>query len=173
MTLTDQLPSGTWTLGGANAADCAINGSNLLTCDFGDLADEASATFTVSKTTVADDCGTIHNDVTVAASNEDTATDQFPNSDGADIVVNCPDVTVIKTGNGTISAGQLATFDIAVTNLGPGTAFGVTLSDQLPAGTWTLGGPDAGRLLDRWQQPPDMRLRRSRQRHLPDDLAQP
>ena len=143
VTLSDQLPAGTWTLGGANAADCSINGSNLLTCDFGDLADEAFATFTVSKTTVADDCGTIHNDVTVAASNEDTETDQFPNSDGADIVVNCPDVTVIKTGNGTISAGQLATFDIAVTNLGPGTAFGVTLSDQLPAGTWTLGGLNA------------------------------
>ena len=144
VTLTDQLPSGTWTLGGANAADCAISVSNLLSCDFGDLANGASATFTVSKTTVADDCGTIHNDVTVAASNEDIETDQFPNTDDADIVVNCPDVTVIKTGNGTISAGQLATFDIAVTNLGPGTAFGVTLSDQLPAGTWTLGGPNAG-----------------------------
>ena len=143
VTLTDQLPSGTWTLGGANAADCAISASNMLTCDFGDLANGAAATFTVSKTTVADDCGTIHNEVTVAASNEDTATDQFPNTDDADIVVNCPDVTVIKTGNGTISAGQLATFDIAVTNLGPGTAFGVTLSDPLPAGTWTLGGPDA------------------------------
>jgi uncharacterized repeat protein (TIGR01451 family) len=143
VTLSDQLPSGTWALGGANAADCAISVSNLLTCAFGDLADDATRTFTVSKTTVADDCGTIHNDVAVAASNEDTETDQFPNSDDADIVVNCPDVTVIKTGNGAISAGQLATFDIAVTNLGPGTAFGVTLSDQLPAGTWTLGGLDA------------------------------
>jgi uncharacterized repeat protein (TIGR01451 family) len=142
VTLTDQLPAGSWTLGGANAADCSINGTNLLTCDFGDLADDASRTITVSKTTDPADCGTIHNDVTVGASNE-PQDDQFPNSDDADIVVNCPDVTVFKTGNGTISAGEVATFDITVTNLGPGTAFDVTLSDQLPAGSWTLGGADA------------------------------
>ena len=143
VTLSDQLPSGGWTLGGANAADCDIDGANLLTCDFGDLADDASRTFTVSKTTDADDCGTIENDVTVSASNEDETSDQFPNSDDASIIVNCPDVTVLKTGNGTISAGELASFDILVSNLGPGTAFNVTLSDQLPDGAWTLGGTNA------------------------------
>jgi uncharacterized repeat protein (TIGR01451 family) len=144
VTLSDQLPAGSWTLGGADAADCAISGTNLLTCDFGDLADEASAVITVTKTTTADDCGTIHNEVTVAASNENTATDQFPNTDDADIVVNCPDLQVVKTGNGPVSAGEDAVFTITVTNLGPGTAFDVTLEDELPAGIeWVLGGADA------------------------------
>ena len=32
VTLTDQLPAGTWTLGGANADACAISGTDLLTC---------------------------------------------------------------------------------------------------------------------------------------------
>ena len=142
VTLADQLPAGSWTLGGANAADCSIDGANLLTCDFGDLADDASRTFTVDKTTDADDCGTIHNEVVVAAANE-ADEDTANNDDEADIAVSCPDVTVLKTGNGTISAGEVASFSIVVTNLGPGTAFDVTLSDQLPAGTWTLDGADS------------------------------
>jgi uncharacterized repeat protein (TIGR01451 family) len=49
-----------------------------------------------------------------------------------------PDVTVTKTGNGTVPAGTAVTFDILVTNLGPGAATNVTVSDTLPAGlTWT------------------------------------
>src|SRR5207249_3360358 len=56
----------------------------------------------------------------------------------------CPDVRVTKTGNGTINAGETATFTITVTNDGPGTACGVTAHDTLPSGTWTLGGANAG-----------------------------
>jgi uncharacterized repeat protein (TIGR01451 family) len=142
VTLSDQLPAGSWTLGGADAAACSINGSNLLTCDFGTVLAGGSRTITVSKATAAGDCPSIHNDVTVAASNEPaSATDD--NDSGADIVVNCPDIEVVKSGNGPISAGQAAVFSITVKNLGPGVASGVTLADQLPAGTWTLGGPNA------------------------------
>ena len=57
-----------------------------------------------------------------------------------------PDVTVDKTPNaGAVVAGDDATFTIVVTNNGPVTAYGVTLSDTLPtAGNgWTLGGDDA------------------------------
>ena len=140
VTLTDQLPSGTWTLGGANAASCAINGSNLLTCDFGTVAANASRTITVSKTTTAVDCAGIHNEVSVAASNENTANDQFANTDDADIVVNCPDVHVLKTADkGTISAGEVAAFTITVSNDGVGTAKNVTLHDPLPSGVnWAI-----------------------------------
>jgi uncharacterized repeat protein (TIGR01451 family) len=142
VTLSDQLPAGAWTLGGANAADCSISVSNLLTCDFGDVATGATRTITVTKTTDPVDCGTIHNEVTVGASNEPD-NDQFPNVDEADITVNCPDLVVAKTGSAPISSGQVAIFTITVTNLGPGTAYDVTLSDQLPAGSWTLGGTNA------------------------------
>lgn len=57
-----------------------------------------------------------------------------------------PDVTVLKTAFATpISAGEQARFDITVTNLGPGTAQNVTLTDTLPAvtGGWAVGGADA------------------------------
>ncbi len=142
VTLEDQLPSGAWALGGANEADCEISGANLLTCDFGDIGSGGTRTITVTLTTTADDCGSILNEVTVSATNEPT-NDQFPNEDSDTIVVQCPDLTVVKTGNGPISAGQTATFTITVTNLGPGAAADATLSDQLPAGDWTLGGADA------------------------------
>ncbi len=134
VTLDDQLPTGTWTLGGANAADCSVDGSNLLTCDFGTLADDATRTITLSRASTAVDCGTISNEVTVEASNENTETDQYANTDDADIVVNCPDLRVTKTGNGTISAGDEASFDITIENIGEGKAYGVVLTDNLPDG---------------------------------------
>ncbi len=139
--LTDQLPSGSWSLGGANAQACGIDGSNLLTCNFGSIPAGASRSITVSRTTAPADCGSILNSVSVAASNEDTATDQYPNTDNASITVRCPDVTVTKTGNGPISAGENAVFTIVVKNLGPGSASDVTLKDPLPAGiSWLVGG---------------------------------
>jgi uncharacterized repeat protein (TIGR01451 family) len=63
-----------------------------------------------------------------------------------------PDVQVVKTPDseatapGTVSAGSNAVFTIVVTNNGPITATGVTLTDTLPtiAGSgWTVGGADA------------------------------
>jgi uncharacterized repeat protein (TIGR01451 family) len=143
VTLTDQLPAGDWALGGADAASCDIDGSNELTCDFGTVLAGASRTITVSKTSEASDCDAIPNSVTVGASNEPAGA-TGNNDDDATIVVNCPDLTVQKSGNGPISAGENAVFTITVTNLGPGIAFDATLDDDLPAGIeWGLGGADA------------------------------
>jgi uncharacterized repeat protein (TIGR01451 family)/fimbrial isopeptide formation D2 family protein len=143
VTLQDQLPAGNWTLGGADAAECQIDGSNLLTCDFGTVESGDSRVITVTKTTVAGDCPSLHNEVTVGASNEPTGAGG-DDTDDADIVVNCPDLEVVKDGNGPISAGEDAMFTITVTNHGPGAAFDVTLEDDLPAGIeWALGGPNA------------------------------
>jgi uncharacterized repeat protein (TIGR01451 family)/fimbrial isopeptide formation D2 family protein len=144
VTLEDQLPAGSWTLGGADAADCEIDGSNLLTCDFGTVDSGDTRTITLTLTTTAENCGEILNEVTVGASNE-PENDQFPNEDDATIVVNCPDVTVEKTADASpISAGEGASFTITVTNVGTGTAENVTLEDQLDGSGWSLGGTDAG-----------------------------
>ena len=55
MTLTDNLPAGyTWTLGGADAADCSINTApnpDVLSCNFGTLADDETRTITLSAPT--------------------------------------------------------------------------------------------------------------------------
>ena len=62
-----------------------------------------------------------------------------------------PDISVAKTPDsestppGTVSAGSNAVFTITVTNNGPITATGVTLTDVLPgpaSRSWTVGGAD-------------------------------
>jgi uncharacterized repeat protein (TIGR01451 family) len=139
--LSDPLPAGiNWTISPA-VPGCAIAAGSL-TCDFPFMLDDDVITIHISGLTDAADCGTLPNTAVVSAVNEpDANTDN--NESSASIVVNCPDLTVVKTGNGTISAGEVASFDITVTNLGPGTAFDATLSDQLPSGDWTLGGANA------------------------------
>jgi uncharacterized repeat protein (TIGR01451 family) len=139
VTLNDPLPAGiSWS---EDSADCSI-ASNTLTCSFGDLASGASRTVHLTGVTDAVDCGVLTNTATVSATNE-PANVLNDNSSTATITVQCPNVSVLKTGNGTISAGEVASFGITVTNLGPGTAHDVTLSDQLPDGSWTLGGTSA------------------------------
>jgi uncharacterized repeat protein (TIGR01451 family) len=57
------------------------------------------------------------------------------------VTIDQPVISIAKTPDGaTITAGDTATFTIVVTNLGPGTAASVTISDPLPAGggvNWT------------------------------------
>ncbi len=135
VTLTDTLPAGiAWT---EDSDQCSII-AGVLSCDFGDLAKGASATVRVSGNTDSADCGVVPNTATVAAANEpQSATGN--NSDSDSVVVNCPDIKVTKTAdNSPINAGDTATFTVVVENLGPGTAYDVTVGDPLPAGvTWT------------------------------------
>ena len=141
--VNDPLPAGVnWSINPA-VSGCSITGavgSQVLGCTRASLAAGASFLVHIQGVTDAADCGTVSNTAGVQTSNDgsDTAT--------ATVVVNCPDVSVAKTpDNGTVQAGQNATFTIVVSNAGPGTATGVTLSDNLPAGyTWSVGGADGG-----------------------------
>ncbi len=135
VTLTDTLPSGIAWTDDSDACDIA---AGVLSCDFGDLAPGAKASVTVSGETDAADCGNVHNTAVVAASNE-SAQDQLDNTDDATVVVDCPDVHVVKDPVATpISAGDTAAFKITVSNDGQGIARDVTLTDTLPSGiAWT------------------------------------
>ncbi len=130
VTLSDTLPSGTagnW-VEDPNNPDCQING-NQLSCDFGDMAEGASKTVTVKAPTSFDSCGTYNNTATASASNH-------PNvSDPGQVSCQKPNVSVQKTGNGTVSAGEDVTFTMVASNAGPGVAKNVVLADQLPTGT--------------------------------------
>jgi uncharacterized repeat protein (TIGR01451 family) len=88
----------------------------------------------VSSTTAAS-CTTIPN---VAILGFRGAPLPLPNDDDT-IVVDCPDVTILKTAHHSpILAGEDASFTISVWNEGPGTAYDVVVSDPLPAGVeWT------------------------------------
>jgi uncharacterized repeat protein (TIGR01451 family) len=141
VTLTDTLPAGTWTLGGADAAACSI-ASGSLTCNFGTMASGTSKTITLGRTTTSADCpAPIANTASVNATGD---TDPTNNSASASITVTCaPDVSILKTGGDAVSAGGIASFTITVTASATGSSSSVTVSDTLPTGTWTLSGADA------------------------------
>ena len=133
--VNDPLPSGIdWTLGTVTGgASCQITGpvnTEVLTCTKASLAAAASFSAHISGPTDAADCKLISNTAGVTTSND--GTDQAT----ASVTVLCPDVTVVKTPDGgDVNAGSTATFTIVVSNLGPGIARSVTLTDQLPAGS--------------------------------------
>ncbi len=130
--VTDTLPAGTWTVSSSQGSCAAFP------CTLGTIAAGGSATITVSRLTTVNDCGTLTNTASATSTNSGSAGP----ATGV-VTVNCPNVSVLKTGSAAVSAGGTATFTIVVTAGGTGASTNVTLSDTLPAGTWTLGGADA------------------------------
>ena len=133
VTLADNLPgpvSGIWSVSGADSGDCVspIAGGTL-DCSFGDLAAGASKTVTVTAATTYEDCTTYDNTATASSTNAPDA------GDDGQVTCDKPDLSIEKTGNGTINAGENVIFDITVSNGGPGTATSVSLNDLLPQGT--------------------------------------
>jgi uncharacterized repeat protein (TIGR01451 family) len=132
VTLTDTLPTNaglSWSVnGGTGAGSCSI-ANGTLTCNFGSMNGGATLTVHISSPTTAATCGTVNNSASVTTSN-----DGQDSAGPVAIVVRCPDVHVLKTSNGTVSAGDTVTWTIVVSNDGVGTAKNVTLFDQLPPG---------------------------------------
>ena len=148
VTLHDPLPAGSgldWTIDPANG-NCAISGAvgaQLLDCDFGDLAAGASASVHIVSDTSQRDCATYPNVADVTSDNHPTL------NPSDDTTIQCPGLNISKLAdNGTIDAGEMASYTIVVWNTGPGTALGAGWSDELPAGvSWgvQLLNPDGGR----------------------------
>ncbi len=137
----DPLPAGlTWT---DDSADCAIaadqgNGDiPTLSCDFGDLAPDASRSVSLTAQTSFAACATYANTATVSGGN--FATEQASDT----ITCRSADLTVVKSPDSqVVDAGDPVSFQMVTSNSGAGTAKSVTLSDPLPAGvTWTVSGP--------------------------------
>ncbi len=144
VTLTDPLPSGTagaWFIESQPAANpCTITG-NTLSCSFGDMVQGASVSIEVEATTDRDNCSVYDNTAIASAINSPDA------ADDASVACETTNLSINKSGNGTINAGQNVKFTMTVTNDGPGTAKGVTLSDPLPSGTagaWAIASQPAG-----------------------------
>lgn len=77
------------------------------------------------------------NTATVSAKNEDP--NEENNAAVTSVTVSSVDVSVVKTGPGTATAGSVVNYTITVANAGPDPALAVVLVDELPPGT-TLAG---------------------------------
>src|SRR5438128_9858778 len=88
--------------------------------------------------TTAGDCPSIPNTATVSAT-ADANTGN--NSSSATMTVNCGAGHITRGGNGPLTFGANAVFTLVVSNTGTGNATGVTVTDTLPSGTWTVAAP--------------------------------
>ncbi len=135
VTVADSVPGAVGTLTatfGAASTPCAINGNNV-SCDIGTLPAGASTTITVNGTLAASYTSpTLANTATVSASTTD------PNPANNSSTASTPVTTSadLKIGKALTSgkpiAGDAATYEIDVTNLGPSDASGATVDDSLP-----------------------------------------
>src|SRR5262249_5271051 len=136
--ISDRLPAGgnvTWTTATANCSVSGAVGSQTLNCTVGSLTQGSSFTAVATAATSLGHCQVMNNTATASASNAASVSDpgQITCQTAVNVIAKTPD-------NGTVTAGDTATFTIVVTNNGPGTATGVAISDPVPAGgnvTWT------------------------------------
>ncbi len=132
----DELPAGIeWETA---SDDCGFDG-NVLECNFGDIATDGSVSVTVSSVTGPGNCGNLTNTASVFAENHGEI-----ESEAATITVNCAELLVTKdAADAEIGAGETARYTITVSNIGAGTATGVTVEDIVPDGiAWSDDSDD-------------------------------
>jgi uncharacterized repeat protein (TIGR01451 family)/LPXTG-motif cell wall-anchored protein len=143
VTLTDPLPTGSGIVWSESPDSAACNiASNNLSCNFGDMASGATASVHISSPTQFSSCNTYTNTATLHATNHADVTAHDSTT------VQCPGLHITKTADSTlVDAGDQIGFGITVSNSGPGTATGVTLTDPLPGGTgvsWSISPAYSG-----------------------------
>ena len=153
ITLNDPLPLGsgglTWVEFTDPSNSCTVSTQppqqQTLSCSFTNVPANESRTVSVRTQTDQADCATLNNTATVSSTGDNTPTD---NTNSGAITIACPDVSVLKTGNGTVTVPGAAQFTMVITNNGPGAASGVGLTDTLPGTGWTIQQPDRRELCD-------------------------
>ncbi|PWU23543.1 MAG: hypothetical protein C5B48_08445 [Candidatus Rokuibacteriota bacterium] len=141
VTLSDPLPTTgglTWTVLSASVGTCSVGAGQVLSCSFGNLAANASATVVVQTTNAggAPAAACTGQKITNVATGSATGVASVQDT-GDYTCTPPPGVTIVKSPkNATFNIGQQLTFSITVTGTGPGTAQNVTLNDPLP----TTGG---------------------------------
>lgn len=137
VTLVDHLPQNAgldWTIdAGGNAEDCSVIDDEM-SCAFGDLVAGGSLSVHISSSTTAETCGVVSNSADVDASN--TASGWV----GADVTVNCPNITITKDAvNDEVTTGDELAFTLTIANTGQGVATDITVTDVLPEGiAWSV-----------------------------------
>ncbi|MBN1286228.1 MAG: DUF11 domain-containing protein [Anaerolineae bacterium] len=134
--VTDTLPT-TVTVGEITPSQgtCSVD-EGVVTCELGPLANGATATVTIV-VFVTDEPGTILTNVAVADVTEPEDPNEENNTDTEETEVVAPsaDLAITKTASPEpASIGMPLAYVVTVTNNGPSTATGVTMTDTLPAG---------------------------------------
>lgn len=133
--IVDHVPAGltydSHTPAGLVCSTAAAVGGTDVSCPIGTLA--AGAHYTITLTVTATATGVLTNTADVSSPTPDP--DPSNNHASAPVTVEpAADLSLAKTAPATVTAGGTLTYTLTVSNHGPDTATGVTLTDPLPAG---------------------------------------
>ena len=132
VTVSDPLPAGVTFV--SSSAGTFNSSTDTLTDAVGSLAVRASQSITVTVKVGALVTGTLSNTATVSG-NQPDSNPSNNTSTAITTVTTQTDLAIVKTGApNPVVAGNNLTYTLTVTNNGPSTATGVTISDPLPAG---------------------------------------
>jgi uncharacterized repeat protein (TIGR01451 family) len=133
--VVDTLPQGTSFLSAVSARASCLHDAGVVTCQVtGDMPLNDKVTIVIEVTAPSPSSDKlIHNLATVSAANEPFF-NTGNNKDKEMTVVLEPraDLIVDKTGPSFVASGQSIEYDLTVTNIGPGKAENVVLTDELP-----------------------------------------
>jgi uncharacterized repeat protein (TIGR01451 family) len=141
---TDVLPAGLTFKSAGSDAECTETTPGTVTCDFGTLASGANAAHSFVATTGGAASPSVDNSATIAGDQLDLS----PADNTSDTVttpVNASaDLSIAKSGPGSVNVGGDLTYTLTASNAGPSGATGVEATDVLPAGlTFKSAGSDA------------------------------
>jgi uncharacterized repeat protein (TIGR01451 family)/uncharacterized delta-60 repeat protein len=142
--VADTLPAGSaFVSSSASQGSASTNGAGLLTWSVGSLANGANATLTL--VVQANTAGSITNFAAVTSSSVDANPDDDTASAVANVISASADLTIALAGapNPVLVNGSL-TYTISVTNLGPATASGLTITNTLPPTVTFVSASPAG-----------------------------
>ena len=132
VTVTEPLPAGL-TLVSATTTQGTCSGTQIVTCNVGDLVVTSSASLTVKTKVDSGFFGTITNTATTTTTTVEANAQN--NSASASASIPPADLKITKTAPaGPVLAGSEIVYTIQVTNNGPATSTNTTITDELPAG---------------------------------------
>jgi uncharacterized repeat protein (TIGR01451 family) len=140
--VTDTLPAGmTFTSATPSQGSCG-EAAGVVTCSLGALATGADATVSVVAAPTA--LGTFTDTATVGSSTPDPVASNDSASEDTDVTA-VADLSLVKSdGADPVVAGTDLTYTIVVSNDGPSGATGVTVTDDVPAGTSFVSADNGG-----------------------------
>jgi len=141
VSISDPIPAG-MTFVSADGG-CTNGSGGTITCVIGTLAKDATAVRHIVLKAADSTTGVVQNTATVTATTPDS--NPANNTDTAPVVVSPKaDLAIVKSASPTAAIpGDNVTYTLVVTNNGPSTATGVSISDPLPSGV-TFVSADSG-----------------------------
>ena len=134
VSVSDPLPAGVTFVSATTSQGSIAVANGVLTGTLGNLANNGTATITVTVRVNASTTTNLNNTATVTGNQPDPTPSNNQDSEPT-VVITRTDLGIVKSDDvDPVTAGNLLTYTLVITNHGPSDATGVSVSDPLPAG---------------------------------------